>query len=321
MTAISATTRKTQLVDKIRAAHDQPLLDLVYTAATVHRQHHNPHHIQLSQLLSIKTGGCKEDCAYCPQSAHYKTPVQAERMWDITDIVVRAKAAKSQGASRFCMGAAWSSPPAQGPVYRSLLQSAREVKKLGLEVCMTLGMLDQRMAHELKQAGVDYYNHNLDTSPEYYQRIITTRTYADRLATLRRVRTAGMKVCCGGIIGMGESVADRIGLLAELCLLDEPPESVPINQYIKVQGTPLAPSAEFDDWDMVRMVAVARIFLPHATVRLSAGRTMMNEQTQGLCFLAGANSLFIGDKLLTTQNPHLDTDKALLTKLGLSPQD
>lgn len=311
---------KSQLIHQISEVYHQPLLELVYAAATVHRQHHNPTEIQLSQLLSIKTGGCKEDCAYCPQSAHYDTPVQAERMWDVGAIVAQAQAAQARGAQRFCMGAAWSSPPTKGPVYASLLASARQVKALGLEVCMTLGMLDEATCRDLKQAGVDYYNHNLDTSPEYYQKIITTRTYEDRHRTLANVRAAGMKVCCGGIIGMGEAVDDRIALLAELCLLPEPPESVPINRYVKVQGTPLAPSEDFDDWDMVRMIAVVRIFLPKTTLRLSAGRVQMHEHMQGMCMLAGANSIFIGDKLLTTQNSQLDHDLALLTKLGLKPR-
>lgn len=308
-----------QMVAQMKVTYQKPLLDLVYEAASIHRVHHDSSKIQLSQLLSIKTGGCREDCAYCPQSAHYRTPVKAERLWNVADIVRSAQQAKSQGAARFCMGAAWSSPPKDGPVYESLLNSAKEVKKLGLEVCMTLGMLSEQQCEDLKEAGVDYYNHNLDTSREYYQKIITTRSYDDRLHTLKNVRQSGMKVCCGGIIGMGESIADRLGLLAQLCHLEEPPESVPINQYVKVAGTPLKPTSDYDDWDMVRMVALVRIYLPKTMIRLSAGRHRMNEQTQGLCFLAGANSVFIGEKLLTTQNQDRDTDDRLFQKLGLVP--
>lgn len=243
----------------------------------------------------------------------------AERLWDTEEIVKEAKLAQQHGATRFCMGAAWSSPPKKGPTYDSLLKSAEEVKKLGLEVCMTLGMLDQKQAKDLGQAGVDYYNHNLDTSPEYYQKIITTRTYEDRLRTLQNVRASGMKVCCGGIIGMGESVEDRIGLLTELCCLDSPPESVPINRYVKVPGTPLAPSESFDIFEMVRMIATTRIFLSRSAIRLSAGRAEMSEEAQSLCMLAGANSLFIGDKLLTTTNPEVEGDFKLLDKLGVRP--
>ncbi|MCY4381244.1 MAG: biotin synthase BioB [Proteobacteria bacterium] len=308
-----------ELKAEISRVYHMPYLDLIFKAQEIHRRHHNPETVQLSHLLSIKTGGCREDCAYCPQSAHYKTPVVADRIWDVDRIIESAILAKKAGATRFCMGAAWSSPPKKGAVYQSLLTAAREVKQLGLEVCMTLGMLNQQQASELQAAGVDYYNHNLDTSREYYQKIITTRSYDDRLKTLDHVRRSGMKVCCGGIIGMGESLDDRIGLLTELCLLDPPPESVPINQFVKVQGTPLLPSESFDSRDMIRMIATTRIMLPQSVIRLSAGRKDMTEDGQSLCFLAGANSLFIGEKLLTTSNPEPAKDLAMLQKLGLKP--
>ncbi|MCY4443999.1 MAG: biotin synthase BioB [Proteobacteria bacterium] len=296
-----------------------PLPELMYRAATVHRKHHDHNTMQLSRLQSIKTGGCREDCKYCPQSAHYKTPITPERLWDSENITQQAKKALAAGAERFCMGAAWSSPPKQGKAYESLLECARKVKELGLEVCMTLGMLDEQQASDLKNAGVDYYNHNLDSSPEFYKTIITTRSYNDRLQTLKHVRKAGMKVCCGGIIGMGETLEDRWGLLEELAKLQPHPESVPINRFVKVPGVPLQKDDSFEPLDMVRMIATTRIVLPTSVIRLSAGRTDLSKEAQSLCILAGANSLFIGDKLLTTPNNAPASDFALLADLGLRP--
>ena len=294
-----------------------PFTELVYRAAGVHRAHFDPAEIQLSTLLSVKTGGCPEDCAYCPQSRRYNTGVEDEELLSLDAVRAAATIAKQNGATRFCMGAAW-----RGPKDRDLEKVAvfiREVKALGLETCVTLGMLKPGQAERLREAGLDYYNHNLDTSPQFYGEIISTRTYRDRLETLERVRAAGIRVCCGGIVGMGESRADRAALIAQLASLDPQPESVPINSLIQVKGTPLHGVDPIDPLEFVRTVAVTRICIPKAWVRLSAGRESMPEALQALCFLAGANSVFYGDKLLTTPNPETLKDRALFERLGLRP--
>ncbi|MBV6424288.1 MAG: Biotin synthase [Steroidobacteraceae bacterium] len=292
-----------------------PLLDLLFRAQQVHREHHDPRAVQLSTLLSIKTGGCPEDCAYCPQSIRHDTGVEREALLSLEDVLARARAAREAGATRFCMGAAYRSPKAKD--LARIVTMVREVRALGLETCATLGMLTPAQARELKDAGLDYYNHNLDTSAEFYGEIVTTRRYEDRLETLAAVRDAGIRVCCGGIIGMGESVHDRAALLATLANLPAPPDSVPINQLVAVPGTPLADAAPIDPFDVVRTIAVARIVLPRATLRLSAGREAMSDELQALCFLAGAGSIFYGERLLTTGNPGVDHDRALLARLGL----
>jgi biotin synthase len=308
-------------VADVEALFALPFADLIHRAQIVHREHHDANKVQLSTLLSIKTGGCPEDCGYCPQAARYHTGVENESMLDVAEVVATAKLAKANGASRFCMGAAW-----RGPKQRDLdpvLDMVREVKALGLETCCTLGMLKDGQAEQLKDAGLDYYNHNLDTSPEHYGDIITTREYQDRLDTLGRVRDAGINVCCGGIVGMGESRTERAGLVAQLASLDPQPESVPINYLVQVEGTPLHDQLKGEkaiDWtEFVRTIAVARITMPKSFVRLSAGRSEMNEATQALCFLAGANSIFYGEKLLTTGNPDVERDRALFAKLGIAP--
>jgi biotin synthase len=293
-----------------------PFNDLIFQAASVHREHHDANKVQLSSLLSIKTGACPEDCAYCPQSARYKTGLKKEKLLPLDQIVAAAEKAKANGAGRFCMGAAWRSP--KDSDIAEVSAAVKAVKALGLETCATLGMLNEEHAQALTDAGLDYYNHNLDTSPEFYGEIITTRTYDDRLETLKNVRDAGMKVCCGGIVGMGEDQADRVGLLLTLANLDPPPESVPINNLVKVAGTPLAEQDDIDPFDFVRTVAVARILMPKSYVRLSAGREEMNDQMQALCFLAGANSIFYGDQLLTTGNATVEHDRDLFEKLGIS---
>ncbi len=290
----------------------------MFTAQTVHRQHFDPNQVQVSTLLSIKTGTCPEDCKYCPQSAHYNTGLEKEKLLEIERVIAEAKLAKANGTSRFCMGAAWRSPSKKDMPY--VLDMVKEVKALGLETCMTLGMLSDEQAGELADAGLDYYNHNLDTSPEHYGDIITTRTYQDRLDTLANVRSAGMKVCCGGIVGMGEKLKDRAGLLVQLANLEEQPESVPINMLVKVKGTPLENEADLEPFDFLRTIAVARILMPKSHVRLSAGREEMNEQMQSLAFLAGANSIFYGEKLLTTPNPSANKDMQLFDKLGIQPE-
>lgn len=295
-----------------------PFNDLLFQAHAIHRQHHDPNSVQLSSLLSIKTGACPEDCAYCPQSARYKTGLKAERLLPLEQIIEAAKIAKANGAGRFCMGAAWRSPKDRD--VEEVAAAVAAVKELGLETCATLGMLNQDQADRLHQAGLDYYNHNLDTSPEFYGRIISTRTYQDRLQTLENVRSSGMKVCCGGIVGMGESRNDRIGLLVTLANLDPPPESVPINNLVRVPGTPLEHVEELDPFDFIRTIAVARILMPKSYVRLSAGREAMNDQWQALCFFAGANSIFYGEQLLTTGNATVDHDRQLFGKLGISAQ-
>lgn len=292
-----------------------PFNDLLFTAQTLHRRYFNPNQIQLSSLLNIKTGQCSEDCAYCSQSAHFKTAIEADPLMSTEQIIAIAQQAKAKGATRFCMGAAWRSPKAKD--FNQLLNIVTAVKQLELETCMTLGMLNGEQAQQLKTAGLDYYNHNLDTSPDYYQHIVTTHTYQERLDTLAEVQQAGIKLCCGGIIGMGESLQDRADLLCHLANLPKHPDSVPINLLIPVDGTPLENAQPIDEFDLVRCIAVARILMPQSYVRLSAGRTQMNDSLQALCFLAGANSIFYGDKLLTTNNVDANQDKQLFSRLGL----
>jgi biotin synthase len=287
----------------------------LFTAQQTHRQHFDPNAVQVSTLLSIKTGKCPEDCAYCPQSVRFETELQPEPLMPLDEVVAAAERAKQNGASRFCMGAAWRSPKDRD--LDQVVDMVTAVKDLGLETCVTLGMLNEKQARRLKDAGLDYYNHNLDTSPEFYTDIITTRTYQDRLDTLQHVRSAGINVCCGGILGMGESRADRVGLMQELANQQPHPESVPINMLVRVQGTPLASEQDFDPIEFVRTIAVARILMPKSYVRLSAGREEMSDEMQALCFLAGANSIFYGEKLLTTPNPAADHDKLLFEKLGI----
>ncbi len=290
--------------------------DLLFHAQQVHRAHFNPNEVQVSTLLSIKTGRCPEDCGYCPQSVRYDTGVENESLMPLEQVLEQARAAKAKGSSRFCMGAAWRSPKDRD--LDQVVEMVKEVKALGLETCLTLGMLTDAQTQRLKEAGLDYYNHNLDTSPEFYGDVITTRTYQDRLDTLQRVRDAGMHVCCGGILGMGEAREDRIGLLQQLANQPQHPESVPINLLVKVEGTPLANAEELDPIEFVRSIAVARILMPTSHVRLSAGREAMSDEMQALCFLAGANSIFYGEKLLTTPNPAADQDRQLFTRLGLT---
>ncbi|MCH1920980.1 biotin synthase BioB [Shewanella sp. A3A] len=303
---------------EIEALFALPMNDLLFQAHTIHRQHFNPNEVQVSRLLSIKTGACPEDCKYCPQSARYDTGLEKERLLEIEKVLTEARSAKAAGATRFCMGAAWRNPKARDMPY--LTDMVKEVKALGMETCMTLGMLDQQQANELAAAGLDYYNHNLDTSPEFYGDIITTRTYADRLNTLDHVRAAGMKVCSGGIVGMGETATDRAGLLQQLANMPKHPDSVPINMLVKVAGTPLAEQEDLDPLEFVRTIAVARIIMPLSRVRLSAGRENMTDELQAMCFFAGANSIFYGCKLLTTANPKENTDMALFQRLGLNPE-
>lgn len=302
--------------DEIQALYDQPFLDLVFEAQSVHRQHFQANSIQVSTLLSIKTGKCPEDCKYCSQSAHYDSKLEAEKRIAVDKVIREAQSAKESGSSRFCMGAAWRNPHERDMPY--VLEMVREVKALGLETCMTLGMLNQSQAERLKDAGLDYYNHNLDTSREYYSHIISTRTFDDRLDTLDHVRQAGMKVCSGGIVGLGESRNDRIGLLHELATMPVHPESVPINMLVPIEGTPLADVEKLDVTEWIRTIAVARIIMPHSYIRLSAGRESLSDSDQALAFMAGANSLFSGDKLLTTPNAGEGKDQILFAKLGLT---
>jgi biotin synthase len=304
---------------EVRALFGLPFTDLMFEAARVHRLSFDPAEVQISTLLSIKTGGCPEDCAYCPQAARYDTGVQAEKLMSVDAVLAEARAAKAGGASRFCMGAAWREPKERD--VESVCKMVEGVKALGLETCATLGMLSPAQAKRLKGSGLDYYNHNLDTSPEFYGDIITTRTYKDRLDTLGAVREAGINVCCGGIVGMGEDADDRAGLIATLASLPMHPESVPINMLVQVEGTPLNGEARLEPLEFVRTIAVARICMPRSVVRLSAGREDMSEETQALCFLAGANSIFYGPKLLTTPNPGRDRDMRLLDKLGMRPME
>jgi len=303
--------------DEIRSLFALPFPELLFRAQTVHRMHFDPLQVQISTLLSIKTGGCPEDCAYCPQSAHYETEVKAGKLMDVAAVLEEARAAKNAGASRFCMGAAWRSPKDRD--LDAVCAMVEGVKAMGLETCVTLGMLNKPQAERLKSSGLDYYNHNLDTSPEFYGNIISTRTYQDRLDTLSTVRDAGINVCCGGIVGMGEDAEDRVGMIATLASLSTHPESVPINMLVQVEGTPLEGRARLDPLDFVRAIAVARIAMPASMVRLSAGREDMSDETQALCFLAGANSIFYGPKLLTTPNPEHDRDMRLLDRLGMAP--
>ena len=303
-------------LEALRALHDRPFPDLIFEAQRVHRRFHNPNEVQLCTLLSIKTGGCPEDCAYCPQSAHYSTGVEREALLDPEVVLDAARRARDEGATRFCMGAAWRQVR-EGEPFDQVLTMVRGVRELGMEACCTLGMLTEEQAEKLAEAGLTAYNHNLDTGPEYYDKIISTRTYGDRLETLGHARRAGITLCSGGILGMGESIDDRLAMLRELAALDPHPESVPINALVAVEGTPLERRAPVDTFEMVRMIATARIVLPTSRVRLSAGRTEMADEAQALCFLAGANSIFTGDKLLTTPNPGDDHDRALLATLGM----
>jgi len=305
-------------LEEVRALYASPFMDLLYAAQTIHRKHFNPNQVQISTLLSVKTGGCPEDCGYCPQSIRYEAGVDNEPLMDLDEVLANARAAREQGATRFCMGAAWRSPkPKQ---MTKIVEMVKAVSDLGMETCATLGMLGPGQADELKDAGLDYYNHNLDTSENYYKQIITTRTYKNRLDTLQSVREAGLKVCCGGIVGMGENEIDRAELLHTLATLPEHPGSVPINQLVQVEGTPLAENGPFDPLEFVRTIAVARILMPASHVRLSAGREEMSDETQALSFLAGANSIFYGEKLLTTDNPDTAEDRNLMARLGIEPE-
>jgi biotin synthase len=303
---------------EVRALHALPFSDLIHQAQTAHRRWFDPNQVQVSTLLSIKTGACPEDCAYCPQSIRYDTGLEREALMDPATVIERARAARDSGATRFCMGAAWRSPKDRD--LDQVEAMVRGVRALGLETCATLGMLTRPQAARLKSAGLDYYNHNLDTSEAFYGEVITTRTYQDRLDTLAAVRDAGIHVCCGGILGMGESVSDRVALLHTLATLDPHPESVPVNNLVQVEGTPLAGSAPLDPIEFVRIIALARILMPRSHVRLSAGRSTMSDEMQALCFLAGANSIFYGEKLLTTGNPDTESDQALFGRLGIRPE-
>ena len=319
---MNASTAQTQAhsIESVEALFARPLLDLVFEAAGVHREHHDPSRMQCSQLLSIKTGGCPEDCGYCSQSAHHATAVEREPLMQLDEVLSAARAAKEGGADRFCMGAAWREVK-DGPEFERVLDMVRGVKDLGLESCVTLGMLNGKQAERLKDAGLDFYNHNLDTGRSHYDQVVSTRTYDERLDTLEAVRRAGVHVCSGGILGLGEDGRARAELLCELANLEPQPESVPINTLVHVDGTPLESATELEWTDLVRSVAVARILMPRTVVRLSAGRTELDESAQAMCFLAGANSIFVGDELLTTPNPSPKSDAALLRKLGLAPVD
>ncbi len=303
---------------EIEALFERPFNDLLFEAQSIHRQHFDPNRVQISQLLSVKTGACPEDCAYCPQSIHHNTDLERERLLPVEEVVESAKAARDEGATRFCMGAAWRSPTDRQ--LERIIEMIRAVQDLGMETCVTLGMLRPEQARRLADAGLDYYNHNLDSSPEYYEQVITTRTYEDRQQTLANVRDAGIHVCCGGIVGMGETRNDRAGLLVELANQPEHPGSVPINMLIQVPGTPLHGVEALDPLEFVRTIAIARIVMPQSYVRLSAGRTEMSDETQALCFAAGANSIFYGEKLLTTGNPDTEHDEALFARLGIQAE-
>lgn len=311
------TTPQRWSVEAVEELFKLPFTDLMFRAQQIHREHFDPNAVQLSTLLSIKTGGCSEDCGYCPQSAFHDAGVENRKMLEVSEVVRAAKAAQEAGADRFCMGAAWREPSKED--MESVVEMVKAVRGLGMETCATLGMLNDEQTEQLRQAGLDYYNHNLDTSPEFYGDIISTRDYQDRLDTLERVRKAGMHVCSGGIVGMGEDLTQRAGLVAQLANMEPYPESVPINNLVKVEGTPLADTADLDPLDFVRTIAVARITMPTARVRLSAGRQQMSDAIQALCFLAGANSIFYGDQLLTTGNPDVERDRALMDKLGMYP--
>jgi len=311
------TTPQRWSVEAVEELFKLPFTDLMFRAQQIHREHFDPNAVQLSTLLSIKTGGCSEDCGYCPQSAFHDAGVENRKMLEVSEVVRAAKAAQEAGADRFCMGAAWREPSKED--MESVVEMVKAVRGLGMETCATLGMLNDEQTEQLRVAGLDYYNHNLDTSPEFYGDIISTRDYQDRLDTLERVRKAGMHVCSGGIVGMGEDLTQRAGLVAQLANMEPYPESVPINNLVKVEGTPLADTADLDPLDFVRTIAVARITMPTARVRLSAGRQQMSDAIQALCFLAGANSIFYGDQLLTTGNPDVERDRALMDKLGMYP--
>jgi biotin synthase len=313
------TIRHDWTIAEVESLFAMPFVDLLFQAQKVHRQHHEPSTVQMSTLLSIKTGACPEDCAYCPQSVRYDTGLERETLLDVNEVITAARRAKDAGATRFCMGAAYRSPkPKQ---VTAIAQMIREVRSLGMETCATLGMLTPAQADELKAAGLDYYNHNIDTSPDFYGEIITTRTFQDRLDTLEAVREAGLKVCCGGIVGMGETTTDRAKMLLTLANLPAHPESVPINELVQVPGTPLHGKPGVDPFDFVRTVAVARLLMPAAHVRLSAGREQMSDELQALCFMAGANSMFYGEKLLTTGNPDVERDQRLFARLGLKREE
>jgi len=305
--------------EEIQALFDLPFNELLFQAQSVHRQHFDPNEVQVSTLLSIKTGACPEDCQYCSQSGHYNTDLEKEKLMEVEKVLHEAQKAKDNGASRFCMGAAWKHPSKKD--FPHVLAMVKGVRALGLETCMTLGALDQEQTQALAEAGLDYYNHNIDTSREYYKKIISTRSFDDRLDTLSHVRDAGIKVCSGGIVGMGEQAEDRIAFLRELANLPQHPDSVPINNLVKIKGTPLEHADDIEPFDFIRMIAVARIIMPYSHVRLSAGREAMNEQMQALCFFAGANSIFYGEKLLTTSNPLENEDMALFAKLGIRPEE
>jgi len=303
---------------EVRALFELPMNDLLFQAQSVHRQHFNPNEVQVSTLLSIKTGSCPEDCKYCPQSAHYNTGLEKQRLMEVEAVLNKAKQAKESGSTRFCMGAAWKHPTERDMPY--VIEMVKGVKAMGLETCMTLGMLQETQAQQLAEAGLDYYNHNLDTSPEFYDKIITTRSYEDRLNTLQHVRDSGMKICSGGILGMGETARDRYGLLMQLANLPQQPESVPINMLVKVQGTPLENVEDLDPLEFIRTIAVARIMMPKSHVRLSAGREQMSDELQSMAFFAGANSIFYGECLLTTPNPETHRDLQLFKRLGIRPE-
>lgn len=306
-------------LEEAQELHDLPFNDLLFRAQTIHRQNFDPNRVQLSRLLSVKTGGCPEDCGYCSQSVHHQTGLKASKLMEVERVIAEARTARAVGATRYCMGAAWRSPKDRD--MEAVVAMVKGVKALGMETCVTLGMLDRHQALELKEAGLDYYNHNIDTSERYYSKIISTRTFADRLETLGHVRDSGIKVCCGGIVGMGEETVDRIDMLVTLANLPEHPESVPINMLIPIEGTPLANAAPIEPIDFVRIIALARIMMPTSHVRLSAGRTAMSDELQALCFFAGANSIFVGDTLLTAENPGDDKDSALFRRLGIAPQE
>ena len=305
--------------EEIQTLFDLPFSELLFRAQSIHRQHFDPNEVQVSTLLSIKTGACPEDCQYCSQSGHYNTELEKEKLMEVEKVLHEAQRAKENGASRFCMGAAWKHPSEKD--FPHVLSMVRGVRELGLETCMTLGTLSEEQTQDLSDAGLDYYNHNIDTSREYYKKIISTRSFDDRLNTLSNVRDAGIKVCSGGIVGMGEQAKDRISFLRELANLPEHPESVPINNLVKIKGTPLADVDDIEPFDFIRIIAVARLLMPFSHVRLSAGREAMNEQMQALCFFAGANSIFYGEKLLTTSNPLENEDMALFAKLGIRPEE
>jgi len=312
-------TKTAPTLAEVAEIYRTPVLELIFRAAEVHRRHHDPSQVQVCVLLSVKTGGCPEDCGYCPQAARYHTAVGAQPLLAVDHVLEAARNAKENGATRFCIGAAWREVR-NNSQFDQVLEMVRGIKSLEMEACCTLGMLNEDQARRLKEAGLDAYNHNLDSSAEFYDKIITTRTYEDRLRTLGHVRDAGISVCCGGIVGMGETEDDRIGLLHTLANLPEPPESVPVNALVAVEGTPLEDRPKVDIWEMVRTIATARILMPESMVRLSAGRVQMSESDQALCFLAGANSIFAGDKLLTTPNPGVDRDQELFDRLGLTPR-